>query len=163
MRLKLKGDKNDFNSAIAKENFEKGYSCAQAVLLAFSDVTGLDEKTSLLLSSSFGGGMGRLREVCGALTGIFMAAGLIYGYTDPVENDAKTAHYERIQELGLKISRQKYSTFLCRDLLELDIIHDIPVPELRTPEYYKKRKCSLYVEYAASLLDEYIENHGIER
>ncbi|NCA93353.1 C_GCAxxG_C_C family protein [bacterium] len=78
------------------------------------------------------------------------------------ENDAKTAHYERIQELGLKF-KEKYSTFLCRDLLELDIIHDIPVPELRTPEYYKKRKCSLYVEYAASLLDEYIENHGIER
>ncbi|MDD4124202.1 MAG: C-GCAxxG-C-C family protein [Eubacteriales bacterium] len=147
------------HSEKAKENFEKGYNCAQSVLLAFSDVTGLDEKSALLLSSSFGGGMGRLREVCGALTGIFMAAGLIYGYTDTTDNEAKAAHYGRIQTLGLKF-KEKYSTFLCRDLLELDIIHDIPTPEPRTPEYYQKRKCSQYVEFAAMLLDEYMEDHG---
>lgn len=147
------------HSIKAKENFEKGYSCAQSVLLAFSDVTGLDETTSLKIASSFGGGMGRLREVCGALTGVFMAAGLIYGYTDPLNQEAKKAHYERIQELGLKF-KANYRTFLCRELLELDIIHDDPTPEIRNSEYYKKRKCSLYVEYAASLLDEYIENHG---
>jgi C_GCAxxG_C_C family probable redox protein len=143
----------------AKENLEKGCSCSQSVLLAFSDVTGLDENTSLKIASSFGGGMGRLREVCGALTGAFMVMGLIYGYTNLLDQEAKKAHYERIQEIGLKF-KANYGTFLCRDLLELDIIHDDPTPEVRTSEYYKKRKCAMYVEYAASLLDEYIESHG---
>ncbi|NLN55030.1 MAG: C_GCAxxG_C_C family protein [Clostridiales bacterium] len=146
----------------AREYFEKGYNCSQAVLLAFSDVTNLDEKTASRISSSFGGGMGRLREVCGALTGAFMAAGLIYGYTDVSDSDAKAKHYERIQHLGLAF-KEKYGTFLCRELLELDILHDIPVSESRTPEYYRKRKCSMYVEYAAKLLDDYIIENGVKQ
>lgn len=68
---------------LAKQNFLSGYSCAQAVLLAFSDLTGLDEKTALLISSSFGGGMGRMRETCGAFCDVIMVAGLLYGYTEP--------------------------------------------------------------------------------
>ncbi len=144
---------------MAKANFEKGCNCAQSVLLAFSDLTGLNDETALKLASSFGGGMGRLREVCGALTGAFMAAGLIYGTADYADRDTKAAHYALIQEIGLKF-KKKYSSLLCRELLDLDIIHDEPSPEKRTPEYYQKRKCVLYVEYAASLLDEYINTES---
>ena len=80
--------------------FLDGYNCAQSVFTAFCDLHGMDEKEALRLSSSFGGGMGRMREVCGALSGIFMAAGLLYGYDSPDDKDAKTEHYRRIQELA---------------------------------------------------------------
>ena len=146
----------------AREYFEKGYNCSQAVLLAFSDVTNLDEKTASRISSSFGGGMGRLREVCGALTGAFMAAVLSIGNTDVADSVAMAKHYVSIQLLGLAF-KEKYGTFLCRELLELDILHDIPVSESRTPEYYRKRKCSMYVEYAAKLLDDYIIENGVKQ
>ncbi len=140
------------HSKAARAYFEEGYSCSQAVFLAFTDVTGLDRETSLRISSSFGGGMGRLREVCGALAAAFMALGAAEGYTDPADTAAKTYHYERVQELGLSFKR-RYGTLLCRELLELDVVHDLPEPEERTKEYYKKRKCGDYVEHAAELLD----------
>lgn len=82
--------------------FKQGYNCAQSVLAAFMDKTGLDFQTSLKIASSFGGGMGRLREACGAVTGMFMAAGLIYGYDDPVNKTLKTEHYRLIQNLAAK-------------------------------------------------------------
>ena len=84
----------------AKEFFLEGYNCSQAVFLAFSDELGIDQETALRLSSSFGGGMGRLREVCGAVSGMFMAAGVKYGYSDPKASDEKKEHYARIQKLA---------------------------------------------------------------
>lgn len=144
------------HSALAKKNFENGCNCAQAVLLAFSDITGLDDAAALRIASSFGAGMGRLREVCGALTGVFMAAGLFCGYEKPGDDAQKAAHYARIQDLAFQF-QEKFSTFICRELLELELRHDDPVPEKRTPEYYQKRKCALYVEYAAALFDEYLD------
>ena len=85
---------------LAENNFLAGYNCAQSVLLAFAEDLGLDGDFALRLSSSFGGGMGRLREVCGAVSAILMAAGLVYGYTAPGDDGAKAAHYARVQALA---------------------------------------------------------------
>ena len=82
--------------------FKSGYGCAQAVLLAFADELNIDENTAAKLASSFGGGMGRLREVCGAVSAMFMIAGLKYGPTDPKDHSAKTAHYALVQQLAEK-------------------------------------------------------------
>ena len=87
---------SSFHAGKAMELFLDGYNCAQSVFTAFCDLHGMEEKEALRLSSSFGGGMGRMREVCGALSGIFMAAGLLYGYDSPDDKDAKTEHYRRI-------------------------------------------------------------------
>ena len=89
----------------ARELFRAGYNCSQAVLLAFSDVTGLDEKTAVTLSSSFGGGMGRLREVCGAVSGAFMVAGILRGYSDPTDHEAKKEHYALIQRIAQEFKK----------------------------------------------------------
>ncbi len=148
-------------SALAKENFENGLNCAQAVLLAFSDKTGLDENTALALSSSFGGGMGRLREVCGAVSGMFMVAGILYGYTKPEDHTEKTEHYKRIQYLAQKF-KDETGSIICRELLGLDIKGaDDPVPQKRTESYYKKRPCAELVALAAGIMAEYIKENPI--
>lgn len=96
--------------------FKEGYSCAQAVLLAFSDLTGLSEEQAALVSSSFGAGMGKLREVCGAVSGMLMAAGLIKGYAQPGDPAAKAAHYRFVQELA-NAFKAKNGSIICRELL----------------------------------------------
>lgn len=143
----------------ARELFKQGYNCSQAVLLAFCDVTGLDEKTAVMLSSSFGGGMGRMREVCGAVSGMFMVAGLLYGYSEPSDQTGKTAHYKRIQALAEEF-RKENGSIICRELLGLPGGADSHVPELRTDAYYKKRPCADLVAMAARIMDAYIENNG---
>lgn len=146
---------------LAKQNFLSGYSCAQAVLLAFSDLTGLDEKTALLISSSFGGGMGRMREVCGAFCGIIMVAGLLYGYTEPKAFDKKSEHYKRVQELAAAF-REQNGSIVCREILGLAGTDNSPTPSQRTTEYYKKRPCPEICANAAKALDIYIENNPIK-
>lgn len=146
----------------ARNYFLEGYNCSQAVFLAFTDLTGIDEKTALLISSSFGGGMGRMREVCGAVSGMFMAAGMLYGYADPKAKDEKAEHYKRIQELAAAF-KERNGSIICRDLLggiaEENKTH---VPDDRTAEYYKKRPCARMVEDAAEILDRYIEEYPIK-
>ncbi len=141
----------------AKQLFMEGYNCAQAVFCAFSDELGVDQETALRLSSSFGGGMGRLREVCGAVSGMFMAAGVKYGYSDPKAREEKSEHYARIQKLAGEFKEQNGS-IVCRELLGLQQKQDAPIPEERTPEYYKKRPCVELVGDAARMLDAYIMN-----
>lgn len=145
------------HSVLAKELFKKGYSCSQSIVLAFSDETGLDPKTALKVSSSFGGGMGRLREVCGAVSGMFLVAGILYGYSDPLDRIAKTEHYERIQALAMEFKDQNDS-IVCRDLLGLSFEKESPMPEERNEDYYKKRPCIELVGQAAEILDVYIQN-----
>lgn len=145
------------HSELAKELFEKGYNCAQSVFAAFCDETGLDLNTSLKIASSFGGGMGRLREVCGAVAGMFMVAGMKYGYTDPSDKKAKTKHYKLIQDLAKQFEKENGS-IICRELLGLSIKHDNPTPADRNENYYKKRPCAELVEQAARMLDEHIIN-----
>lgn len=125
----------------AMANFMKGYNCSQAVMLAFADLLPIDESTLLKMASSFGGGMGRLREVCGSVSGIFMVAGLLYGYDGPETGEVKAEHYARIQVLAKRFE-EKHGTIICREMLGLTVRHDTPVPEARTKEYYKKRPCA---------------------
>lgn len=141
----------------AKSLFLEGYNCSQAVLLAFCDELGLDRDTALRLASSFGGGMGRLREVCGAVSGMFMVIGLLYGYADPSDRQAKTEHYARVQALAARF-RGKYGSIVCRDLLggSPDSSH---VPSERTATYYQKRPCAEQIAYAAALTEQYIAEH----
>ena len=149
------------HSDYAKELFKRGYNCSQSVLVAFCDETGLDIEDALKISSSFGGGMGRLREVCGAVSGMFMVVGMKYGYTDPTDKQKKSEHYNLIQSLA-KQFEQSNQSIICRDLLKINSKHDVPIPEDRTEAYYKKRPCAELVEYAAQILDEYIEIKNME-
>ena len=143
-------------SAKAKALFEQGYNCAQAVLLAFDDITKLDTTTAAALSSSFGGGMGRLREVCGAVSGMFMVAGITRGYSDPKATTEKMEHYAFLQNLAAEYKKDNGS-IICRELLGLPGA-DSPVPEERTAEYYRRRPCGEYVARAALLLAKTLES-----
>ena len=136
----------------AVNNFKSGYNCAQSVFLAFAEDFGFDKETALKLSSSFGGGMGRLREVCGAVSSMFAIAGLKYGYTSPNDDEAKAKHYELIQALAEKF-KSKYGTIICRELLELPEGADSPIPSKRTKEYYQTRPCEAFVRYASEIIE----------
>ncbi|MDK2807371.1 MAG: hypothetical protein PWP24_100 [Clostridiales bacterium] len=118
----------------------------------------MDRETALRLSSSFGGGMGRLREVCGAVSGMFMVAGTLYGYSDPKDHGAKSEHYARIQELAKEFEEKNHS-IICRELLGLDHKKDVPAPEQRTHTYYKKRPCEALVYQAAEIMERYIKEN----
>jgi len=145
----------------AMELFRQGCNCSQAVLVAFCDETGLDEKTSMKLASSFGGGMGRMREVCGAVSGMLMVAGLKYGYTNLGDQTAKTEHYHLVQTLAGKF-REENGSIICRELLGLGEKKDGLVPEKRTESYYKKRPCAELVAQAARIMDTYIQERNKE-
>ncbi len=136
--------------------FKDGYNCSQAVYLAFEDKYSMDRKTALMLSSSFGGGMGRLREVCGAVSGMFMVAGIMFGYEAPNDFEGKKKHYERIQALAKEYELLNGS-IICRELLGLSAGKDKPTPEKRSDEYYKKRPCGELVGIAAAIMEEYID------
>lgn len=143
----------------AMELFLQGYNCAQAVAVAFCDVTGLEKEFAAKMASSFGGGMGRLREVCGAVSGMFMVLGLLYGYDTPGDDGQKKAHYARVQELAAKFKAEN-RTIVCRELL--DNPPSDPNPSPRTAEYYAKRPCARFVYTAARLTEEYITQHPVE-
>ena len=145
------------HSMRAAELFLEGSNCAQAVVLAFTDVTGLDPKLAARLSSSFGGGMGRMREVCGAVSGMLTVAGLLYGYDDPGEGDChKKAHYKLVQELAGRF-REEIGSIVCREILKNPPSDPNPTP--RTAEFYKTRPCARMVIEAARILDDYIAEH----
>ena len=148
------------HSIYAAELFLKGYNCAQAVMVAFSDVTGLDEELSARMISSFGGGMGRMREVCGAVSGMLAVAGLLYGYADPEDDSAKMAHYALVQELAGKF-REQAGSIICREILKNPPSDPKPTP--RTETFYKERPCARMVVLASQILDEYIAAHPIAR
>ena len=143
---------NKTHSQIAEENFKSGCNCAQAVLATYADELGIDPNTALKLSSSFGGGMGRLREVCGAVSAMFMVAGLKYGYDDLNDFDVKKSHYALIQKLAEEFKRQNGS-IICRELLSLPNGADKPTPTQRTAEFYKKRPCAELCKCACDILD----------
>ena len=138
-------------SEIACNNFENGCNCAQAVLCAFSDLTGFNNKTSMKLASSFGGGMGRLREVCGAVSAMFMIAGLLKGYEKAGDDIGKTRQYQLIQNMA-KNFKEQHGTIICRELLGLDS-EDNPIPSKRTPEYYATRPCTDFIKTAAEIIE----------
>ena len=147
------------HSIKAAELFLNGCNCSQAVVVAFSDVTGLDRDFAARISSSFGGGMGRMREVCGAVSGMLMVLGLLYGYTDPGQKDChKKEHYALVQELSGKF-RQETGSIVCREILKNPPSDPNPTP--RPAEFYAKRPCARMVMTAARLLDEFIAEHPL--
>lgn len=142
----------------AAELFMKGYNCAQAIAVAYCDLTGLEPDFAARLSSSFGGGMGRLREVCGAVSGMFMVAGILYGYDDPKNDADKKNHYALIQELAAAF-KEKTGSLICRELV--GNLPTDPNPTPRTAEFYKVRPCAYLVKTAGDVLDDYISKHPI--
>lgn len=141
----------------AAELFVSGYNCAQSVAVAFCDLTGLDPDQASRMVSPFGGGFGRQREVCGAISGLSFVLGTLYGYDRP-NPEKQLALYADLQELCRRF-REKTGSMICREILR-DPRSD-PAPSPRTAEYYAKRPCARMVLLAASLLDEYIENHPL--
>lgn len=140
------------HSEKAKELFLAGFNCAQAVFVAFSDVTGLSEEQAFLISTSFGGGMGHSGEACGAVTGMYMAIGAVLGYKDPFDAEAKQKHYNLIKKLSDDF-KAEFSAIRCPELMEKLGNGEYNLPNT---EDYKKRPCLIFVEKAAEMVEEYI-------
>ncbi len=145
------------HSMLAAQLFVGGYNCAQSVAAAFSDVTGLTPEQSAKMVSAFGGGMGRMREVCGAVSGMFFVLGTLYGYDKP-DPEAQKAIYASVQTLA-EAFRQQAGSIICREILKNPPTD--PKPSPRTAEYYKERPCTRLVVIAAQLLDAYIQSHPV--
>ena len=143
---------------LAAELFVKGYNCAQAIAVAFCDEIGMTRDAAAKMASSFGGGMGRMREVCGAVSGMLLVAGILYGYEVPGDDVSKKAHYERVQQLAGEF-RQQIGTIICREIL--DNPTSDPNPSPRTAEYYRDRPCARMVYTAAQILDDYIRANPV--
>ena len=149
--------------AKAKRLFKDGgYNCCQAVVLAYNDIFGLDDNLAASLSSGFGGGMGRLREVCGSVSGMVILAGLISPAADPSAKDGRTRNYAMVQDVAGEFKAINGS-IVCKELLGLVpmgnsqiIISESPEPSDRTPEYYKKRPCEELVGISARIVGEKI-------
>lgn len=140
--------------------FLEGANCAQAVFAAFADLVGMDERAALRISSSFGGGVGRQREVCGAISGMCMVLGALYGYDDLQDNALKAAHYARVQVL-CNMFKEKYGSIVCRELLGAKRAESTPNPTPRDAEFYRTRPCARFVGAAAELLEGYIAEHPL--
>ena len=136
----------------AVELFKQGFNCAQAVFASCADMYGIeDEPLALRLSASFGGGIGRMRLVCGAASGMFMLAGLEKGSATPHDNEGKMANYAFVQQLAGEFKGQ-YGSLICAELLGLAPKGSVdPRPAERTPEYYEKRPCSEMIAEAVRI------------
>ena len=135
--------------------FKEGYNCAQAVVGAFEEEIGVEHNLLMSMASSFGGGMGRLREVCGAVTGTFIVLGALFGYDNPTASTEKADHYKNIQEFANRFKAENGS-YVCRELLGLQEKTSNHVPEMRTEQYYKKRPCAELCGISAEILEKLI-------
>ena len=144
----------------AVKNFMSGYNCAQSVFLAYSDLFGLDMEIAKSVSVSFGGGMGRMREVCGTVSGTAFVLSALYGYSDPTDADAKAQLYADVQKVAGEFKEENGSV-VCRELLGLTKSgFDNPQPEKRTDKYYKKRPCGELVKMSADILEKFITDNS---
>lgn len=144
----------------AVELFKSGYNCCQSVFAAFADKYGIDENTALKLSSSFGAGMGRMREVCGTVSGMMLVAGMETGTVDNNDREGKAKNYETVRRLA-DMFKEQNGSIICRELLGLDKdTQEDAVPSERTKEYYAKRPCVELVRMAAKILEKELE--GLE-
>ncbi len=141
--------------AQAEQYFRTGYNCAQAVFLAYADIYSIDEKQALMMASSFGAGIGKMRETCGVVTAMAMVVGLSSGYSDPSDSEGKKATYHLMQEMagGFK---KRHKTLVCRELLGIKPEDDLPETAVRTEEYYKSRPCLALVRSSCEIIEEYI-------
>ena len=144
------------NSEKAVKLFTDGYNCAQAVFGAFADTIGFDESTTLKIAAPFGGGFGRQREVCGAVSGMLMAFGYLYGYENAETGEIKMQHYEQTRALCDSFKQQNGS-IICREILKTAEVGG--TPEKRTEQYYAERPCVRCVRTASEILEKYIKNN----
>ena len=147
-------------AAQAESYFRQGYNCAQSVYMAFADLYGLDTETAAKIVAPLGGGMGRLREVCGACSGMFMVAGLHIPTTNPADHQTKARTYVAVQHLAARF-KEENGSIICRELLGLSSHNDAPIPETRTDAYYKKRPCAELVHTAAYILATALKNNEL--
>ena len=142
--------------------FKEGYNCSQSVFTAFCDKFGMDEKTALRVSAGLGGGVGRMREVCGAVCGAAMVAGMKYGAIDGADRDSKSLTYKKVQEIAA-IFKETNPSIICHELLGLSSdAEKKPSAEQRTEEYYKKRPCVRIVEDAAAATEKVLFPENIK-
>ena len=144
---------------LAGDLFLEGFNCAQAVAVAITDLTGMDKTEAAKLAAPFGGGMGRMREVCGAVSGMLMVLGQLYGYDNSDADSKKKELYQQVQELAAKF-REENGSIICREILKNP--PSDPNPSPRTAEYYAKRPCCRMVMTAAKLMDAFIAQHPLE-
>ncbi len=137
----------------AKALFKQGFNCSQAVCAACADIYGIDEQTALRIAASFGGGIGRMRQTCGAACGMFILAGLENGSATPGDAEGKKQNYTLVQDLATKF-KQENGSLICAELLGIAPKPQEPTPEARTENYYQKRPC---VEMVANAVRIYLE------
>ena len=148
----------------AVDYFMQGYGCCQSVVAAFADIYGLDEKPALKIAAGFGGGVGKMRMMCGAVSGLVMLIGLEEGQTEGADNEGKSHCYKIVQQL-LEESKQQNGSIICAEILGLkgyEKAANSYVASERTAEYYKKRPCAAKVESAARIFADYLEKKGQE-
>lgn len=143
----------------AVENFMAGYGCCQSVVTAFADLYGLDDRMAKRIAAGFGGGVGRMRMMCGAVSGIVMLVGLDCGQTEGNDREGKSACYKVVQEL-LAQSKEDNGSLICAEILGLKGVEKAQssyVASPRTAEYYKTRPCAAKVESAARIFANYLK------
>ena len=146
----------------AVDNFMAGYGCCQSVVAAFSDLYGLDETMAKRIAAGFGGGVGRLRMMCGAVSGIVMLVGLDCGQTEGSDSEGKSACYKVVQDL-LEQFRQENGSLICAEILGIkgyEKAQSSYVASARTAEYYKTRPCAAKVESAARIFANYLRSRN---
>lgn len=142
---------------LAGAYFRQGYNCNQAVLLAFQDVLGLDEQTILKIGTGLGGGMARMREVCGTVSAMAVIAGFLSPATTPGDQAQRRDGYALVQKFASEFKEQNGS-IVCRELLGKPQGWEAPEPSERTPQFYAKRPCEAYVRNAARIVENFLEN-----
>ena len=143
----------------AVDYFKEGYNCSQAVFLAFADIYGIEEETAKRLSAGFGGGVGRMRMMCGAVSGMVMLAGLETGQTEGNDSTGKANCYQEVQSM-VNLFKERNGSVICAELLSMNgckVVSDSNVPDARNAEYYKKRPCAQKVASAARIFAEYLD------
>lgn len=146
----------------AEKMFRDGYNCAQSVVGSFLDKIDLNEELALKIASPFGGGMGRLREVCGAVSGMWIVLGNVEGYFDKDDRKKKAEVYKTVQTLAKKFEAITGS-IVCRNLLNSKDAKDTsPIPSERTEDYYKKRSCVDLVRLATNILEDYLNEQELK-
>ncbi len=141
----------------AVEIFEQGYNCSQAVFMAFSDKYGIDTETASKLGTSFGGGMGRLREVCGAVSGMFLVLGMEFPCTDTKDKASKNLNYKMVQKTA-NVFKAEMGSYICADLLKIKHLPQNPESSERNEAYYKSRPCIKCVRLAAEIVGKEISS-----
>lgn len=140
---------------LAINYFKEGYNCSQAVVLAFKDLLTIDADELCKIASPFGGGLSRMRETCGAVSGMVLVLGNLIGYSTPEMREKKHELYKNTQEI-LKIFENRYGSLTCRVLLNLNVKHDDPKPSPRDHSFFDKRPCPELIGGAAEILEEYL-------